>query len=336
MLRYALARLGALPLVLAVVYLSAVLLVVAAPGDGLETSDRPLPPEVRAQKRLACDFDRREVREVVRQTESGPLRETVETIEPVPAWERYLWIWPRRLFWDGNLPALQYDDWTVVDILRTALPISLQLGLLAFCLAVAIGVIAGTLSATRRDTWTDHGVMLLTLLGISLPSFVVGTLLLLSFGVWLRWTPVGGWGLASQTALPALTLALPFAAYIARLTRSSLLDAFSEDYIRTARAKGLCEARVLLDHALPNALLPVLSYLGPAAAAIFTGSFVVERIFRIPGMGTHVVESIRNRDHSMILATVLVYALFLSIFNLLVDLAYGAIDPRIRVGARRS
>ncbi len=336
MLRYALARLATLPLVLTVVYVAAVLLVLAAPGDGLETADRPLPPEVRAQKRLACDFDRRVLRAAQAPSRERPQGGLIEVIEPVPAWERYLWIWPRRLFWDGDLPALQYDDWTVVDILRAALPVSLQLGLLALCLAIALGVVAGTLSATRPNSWVDHGAMALTLLGVSLPSFVVGTLLLLLFGVWLRWSPVGGWGLASQTWLPALTLALPFAAYIARLTRASLLDAYGEDYIRTARAKGLSERQVLLDHALPNALLPVLSYLGPAAAAIFTGSFVVERIFCIPGMGTHVVESIRNRDHSLILATVLVYALFLSTFNLLVDLAYGAIDPRIRIGARRS
>ena len=154
------------------------------------------------------------------------------------------------------------------------------------------------------------------------------------FGIWLRVVPVGGWGRPSQALLPALTLALPYAAYIARLTRAAVLDALNEDYVRTARAKGLSPTRTLLDHVLPNALLPVLSYLGPAAASIFTGSFVVEKIFTVPGMGTHVVESINNRDQSLILATVLVYAVFLAGFNLLVDLLYGVIDPRIRVGAR--
>ncbi|MEW6252489.1 MAG: ABC transporter permease, partial [Planctomycetota bacterium] len=141
------------------------------------------------------------------------------------------------------------------------------------------------------------------------------------------------WGSPGQVVLPALTLALPYAAYIARLTRAALLDAYAEDYIRTARAKGLSARRVLFDHALRNALLPVLSYLGPAAAAIFTGSFVVEKIFMVPGMGTHVVESINNRDQSLILATVMVYAVLLASLNLLVDLLYGVVDPRIRVGA---
>ena len=165
-------------------------------------------------------------------------------------------------------------------------------------------------------------------------SYIVGAVLLIVVALWLRIVPVGGWGRPSQALLPAITLALPFAAYIARLTRSAMLDAFSEDYIRTARAKGLSEWRVLLDHALRNALLPVLSYLGPAAASIFTGSCVVEKIFTIPGMGTHVVESINNRDQSLILATVMVYSVFLASFNLIVDLLYGVVDPRIRVGAR--
>ena len=153
------------------------------------------------------------------------------------------------------------------------------------------------------------------------------------FAIWLHAVPVGGWGRPAQAILPAFTLALPYAAYIARLTRSALIDVYAEDYIRTARAKGLSEVRVLFDHALQNALLPVLSYLGPAAAAIFTGSFVVEKVFTIPGMGTHVVESINNRDQSLILATVMVYGVFLASFNLIVDLLYGVIDPRVRVGA---
>jgi ABC-type dipeptide/oligopeptide/nickel transport system permease component len=167
-----------------------------------------------------------------------------------------------------------------------------------------------------------------------LPTFVTGVALLMIFAVWLAAAPIGGWGRPAQAVLPAVTLALPYAAYLARLTRSAMLDALSEDYIRTARAKGLPETRVLLDHALRNALLPVLSYLGPAAAAIFTGSFVVEKLFNIPGMGTHVVESINNRDQSLILATVMVYGFFLAGLNLLVDLLYGLVDPRIRVGAR--
>jgi oligopeptide transport system permease protein len=306
---YVLRRLLAFPLLLLVVYAGAVLLVVAAPGEGLETGEKDLPPEVLAQKRAAFNFD-----------------------QPWP--QRYFWTWPKRLLWDGDLPAMRYEDWTVVEIIRAALPVSLQLGVLALGIAVAGGVGVGVLAATHRNRWPDFLATSLCLVGISLPTFVIGALLLIVFAVWLGAVPVGGWGRPEQTLLPAVTLALPYAAYIARLTRNALLDVFGEDYIRTARAKGLPPWQVLFDHALRNALLPVLSYLGPAAASIFTGSFVVERVFTIPGMGTHVVESINNRDHSLILATVLVYGVFLASFNLIVDLLYGLVDPRIRVGAK--
>jgi oligopeptide transport system permease protein len=302
-------RLATFPIVLLLMYTAAVLLVMAAPGEGLSTGEKEMPPEVLAARRHAFNYDQ-------------------------PWWERYFWTWPKRLMWDGDLPAHQYEDWTVVEILRSALPASLQLGVLALSLAVVIGLGVGVISATRRGRWLDHISVGLTLIGVSLPTFVTGAVLLIVFSIWLRAVPVGGWGSPGQAILPALTLALPYAAYIARLTRSALIDAYAEDYIRTARAKGLSEVRVLFDHALQNALLPVLSYLGPAAAAIFTGSFVVEKVFAIPGMGTHVVESINNRDQSLILATVMVYGVFLASFNLIVDLLYGVIDPRVRLGAR--
>jgi len=303
MTRFLLQRLLTFPLVLLAVYTGAVLLVMATPGEGLDTGEKDLPPEVLAQKRAAYNYDQ-------------------------PWWERYFWTWPRRLIWDQDLPAHQYEDWTIVEIMRSALPVSLQLGVLALGVAVTLGIGVGVVSAL------DQLSVGLCLVGVSLPPFVVGAVLLMVVALWLRMVPVGGWGRPSQALLPAITLALPFAAYIARLTRSAMLDAFSEDYIRTARAKGVSEWRVLLDHALRNALLPVLSYLGPAAASIFTGSFVVEKIFTVPGMGTHVVESINNRDQSLILATVMVYSGFLATFNLIVDLLYGVVDPRIRVGAK--
>lgn len=308
MLAYALRRLAMFPLVLFSMYAGAVLLVMAAPGEGLEGGERDLPPEVLAARRAAFNYDQ-------------------------PWWQRYFWTWPKRLVWDQDLPAHEYPDWTVVEIMRSALPVSLQLGLLAFTIAVLLGIGVGVLAAATRGRWVDQLSLALTLVGVVLPTFVTGSILLLIFAIWLRAAPVGGWGRPDQALLPAFTLALPYAAYIARLTRAALLDAYAEDYIRTARAKGLSETRVLFDHALRNGLLPVLSYLGPAAAALFTGSFVVERIFTIPGMGTHVVESINNRDQSLILATVLVYGVFLAAFNLVVDLLYGLADPRIRVGA---
>jgi len=306
MLRFALRRLLAFPVVLICVYAGAVLLVMAAPGEGLESGEKDLPPEVLAQKRIAYNYDQ--------------------------FWlKRYFWTWPKRLVWDRDLPALQYEDWTVVDIMRSALPVSIQLGVIALSLSVLIGVTVGVVSVWRRGSMLDHLAVGLCLIGVSLPTFVIGAVLLMALALGLRLAPVGGWGRPEQTVLPALTLALPYAAYIARLTRAGLIDAYSQDYIRTARAKGLSERRVLLDHALRNALLPVLSYMGPAAAAIFTGSFVVEKIFAIPGMGTHVVESINNRDQSLILATVMVYSVFLVSFNLVVDLLYGVVDPRIRL-----
>lgn len=311
MIGYVLRRLVALPALLLAVYTGAVLLVAAAPGEGLESGERELPPEVLQQKRIAFNFDEHWLK-------------------------RYFWTWPRRLVWDGDLPAMRYEDWTVLEILRSALPVSLQLGMLALAAAVLLGVTVGVAAAMHRGCWLDYVSTGLCLVGVSLPTFVTGAVLLIVFGLWLRVAPVGGWGRPEQALLPALTLALPYAAYIARLLRGALLDALSEDYVRTALAKGLAPWRVLLDHALRGAMLPVLSYLGPAAAAIFTGSFVVERVFMIPGMGTHVVESIHNRDHTLILATVLIYSALLITFNLAVDLLYGVIDPRIRVGAKQT
>lgn len=327
MLRFALQRLLAFPLLLLAIYACAVFLIMATPGEGLEGGERELPPEVLQQKRIAFNYDR-----LI--TVAAADGSVTAVITPVPWYERYFWLWPKRLFWDQDLPAHQYEDWTVVEILRLALPVSLQLGTLALGLAVALGLAGGLVAVGCRGHWLEHVSVGLALVGISLPTFVIGAVLLIVVGVWLGALPVGGWGSPAQAILPAVTLALPYAAYIARLTRAALLDAYSEDYIRTAQAKGLAPHAVLFEHALRNALLPVLSYLGPAAAAIYTGSFVVEKIFSVPGMGTHVVESINNRDQSLILATVMIYALLLASFNLLVDLLYGLVDPRIRVGAR--
>lgn len=324
MTRFILQRLLTFPLLLIAVYTGAVLLLMATPGEGLDFGDRDVAPEALEARRIEFNYARRIV------DAAG-----VSRVVDVPWWERYYWIWPKRLVWTGDLPAQRYEDWTVVEIMRSALPVSLQLGVAALALAILIGITAGVVSAVQRGRWLDHLSLGLALIGISLPTFVVGSVLLIVVGLWLRAVPVGGWGRPAQAILPALTLALPYAAYIARLTRSALLDTYHDDYIRTARAKGLSEWRVLFDHALRNALLPVLSYLGPAAAAIFTGSFVVEKIFSIPGMGTHVVESINNRDQTLILATVMVYSFLLCSLNLIVDILYGWVDPRIRVGASR-
>lgn len=308
MMAFAARRLLQVPLVLAVVYAGSVGLIAITPGDPLATGERELTPEARRAKEIKYNYDR-------------------------PWYERYFYTWPiRRLLIDRDLPAHRYEDWTVPEIMQASLPVSIQLGLVAFCLALAGGTAVGVLSAARRSTWLDYLSVALAMVGVSFPPFVVGAALLFVFGLWLRVLPIGGWGQPSQIILPAITLSLPFMAYIARLTRAGMLDVVDQDYVRTAKAKGVRPWRVLLVHAFKNAFLPVLSYLGPAAAAILTGSFIVEKIFTVPGMGVHVVESISNRDQTVILATVLTYSAFLILFNLLVDLAYGLIDPRIRLG----
>ncbi|MBN1844091.1 MAG: ABC transporter permease [Sedimentisphaerales bacterium] len=230
-------------------------------------------------------------------------------------------------------PSWQYRDWTCNQIIASALPVSVSLGLAAMFLAVVVGVPVGVIGAVKRNGWFDYTSLGLSLIGISLPTFVTGTALLILFSVMLGWLPVGGWGTLSQLWLPAVTLSLPFMAYIARLTRLGMLDVLESDYIRTARAKGLPERRVIWKHALKNAILPVLSYLGPATAAALTGSFIVESIFNIPGLGQHFVASVLNRDRGMILATVLVYSTVIVVFNLLVDVLYSLVDPRIAMEA---
>ncbi len=228
-------------------------------------------------------------------------------------------------------PSWQYRDWTCNQIIGTALPVSVSLGLAAMLLAVWGGIPIGVMGAVKRHSWFDYSSLALALIGISLPTFVTGTALMVLFVIKLGWLPVGGWGSLSQVWLPALTLSLPYMAYIARLTRLGMLDVLGSDYIRTARAKGLCERMVIWKHALKNAFLPVLSFLGPACASALTGSFVVEQIFNIPGMGQHFVAGVLNRDRAMILATVLVYSTVIVFFNLLVDLLYSVVDPRIQL-----
>ena len=238
---------------------------------------------------------------------------------------------PRLAIFDLG-PSLQYEDRRVNEIIAGTLPVSVTLGLAAILIALVIGVAAGVIGAVRPNSLLDHLSLAVALIGISLPSFVIGTVLVLIFPVWLGWGSIGGWGGAArpgQIILPAFTLSLPFAAYIARLTRMGMLANLRADYIRTARAKGLSEARVLLRHALKNAFLPVLSFLGPACALAMTGSFVVERVFSIPGIGSFFVNAVLNKDLFLIMGVVLVFATMLILFNLAVDVLYRWVDPRI-------
>jgi oligopeptide transport system permease protein len=231
----------------------------------------------------------------------------------------------------GDLgPSARYPGMTVNEILAASLPTSLGLGFLALLVALAAGVSAGVAAGIRPGGLTDRAVSALAVISISVPNFVLGALLLSVFGLWLRALPVGLLGGPSSWVLPALTLGLPMAGVVARLTRAGLTSALNEDFVRTARGKGLPERRVVWVHALRPALLPVVSFLGPATAAVLTGSVVVERIFALPGLGTHFVNSALNRDYSLVLGTVLVYSFLLVLMNLLSDLALAALDPRIR------
>jgi len=226
--------------------------------------------------------------------------------------------------------STKYRNRSVNEILAQTLPVTLALGGVAFLLAAAGGIWLGTLAAMHRQTWRDAGAMLLALAAISLPSYIVGPLLILVFGLELHWLPVGGWGTWRELILPAVTLAAPAMAAIARLMRGSMVETLQQDFVRTARAKGLRESVVVYRHALRIAVLPVVSYLGPLAAHLLTGSIVVETIFHIPGAGGFFVHSILNRDGFLLGGMVIVYCVLLVVFNLVVDLAYGVLDRRIR------
>ncbi len=226
--------------------------------------------------------------------------------------------------------STKYRNRSVNEILAQTLPVTLALGGVAFLLAAAGGIWLGTLAAMHQHTWRDAGAMLLALAAISLPSYIVGPLLILVFGLELHWLPVGGWGSWRELILPAVTLAAPAMAAIARLMRGSMVETLQQDFVRTARAKGLRESVVVYRHALRIAVLPVVSYLGPLAAHLLTGSIIVETIFHIPGAGGFFVNSILNRDGFLLGGMVIVYCVLLVVFNLVVDLAYGVLDRRIR------
>jgi oligopeptide transport system permease protein len=229
-------------------------------------------------------------------------------------------------------PSFKFRDFTVGELIADGLPVSLAIGLAALGLALAIGVPAGILAALSRGRFTDRLLMTVAVAGISIPVFVIAPLLMLVFGIWLRWLPVAGWnpGRPADLVLPVVTLALPVVAYLARLTRGSLLEVLRATWIRAARARGLPERTVILRHALPAALLPVVSYLGPAAAAVLAGSLVVETLFGLPGMGRHLVQGALNRDYTLVMGMVIVYAGLMILLNLMADLVYAWLDPRIR------
>ncbi len=224
--------------------------------------------------------------------------------------------------------SMHYSDWTVNEIIIGALPVSAKLGILSIAVALLIGVQIGAFAAIRRNTYVDHFSMAIAIFGISVPSFVLASLLVLVFSFYLKLFPSAGWGTLDALVLPVITLSAPFIAYISRITRASLIGVLSEDYVRTARAKGVGELRVLFVHALRNGLTPLISFLGPASAGILTGSVVVEKVYAIPGLGIHFVHSALHRDYFLAVGCALTYGLILLLCNMVSDILYVVTDPR--------
>jgi oligopeptide transport system permease protein len=307
MLAYAARRLAALPLTLFIIVTLAFAVVRSAPGGPFD-AEQSLPPQVKANLERAYGLDQ-------------PL---------ALQYVRYL----RGVVHGDFGPSLRYRDLSVRELIAQGLPVSLTLGFCALLFALAGGLPLGILAARRRGSVLDHGIMGLAVLGVALPSFVTGPLLVLVFGLLLHWLPVAGWqgGNPAYLILPVITLALPLLAYIARLVRGSLLEVLQSDYIRAARARGLGSGRVIWRHALPAALLPVVSYLGPATAFVVTGSLVVETVFALPGTGRYLVDAAINRDYTLVMGMVIVYGLITLLCNLAADLTYGWLDPRIAHG----
>jgi oligopeptide transport system permease protein len=305
LLRYTLRRLlGAIPTLFLVIVL-AFLLVHAAPGGPFD-DERALPAEIEANIAAAYHLD-----------------------EPLPMqFLRYL----GGVVQGDFGPSYSYRDYTVSELIGRSFPVSVQLGILAMIVAVVTGVSTGVIAALNRNSALDKIVMGFAMTGISIPVFVIAPVLVLFLAVKLQWLPASWTGSegASRLLLPVLSLALPQIAYVARLTRASLIEVLSSDFVRTARAQGLGTAAIVRYHALKPAMLPVLSYMGPAVAAVLTGSVVVEEIFGVPGLGQLFVRGSLNRDYTLVLGVVIFYATLIVLLNLLVDLLYGAIDPRIR------
>jgi ABC-type dipeptide/oligopeptide/nickel transport system permease component len=305
MSRYIIRRfLWFIPVLLTVTIFTFVLVRVIPGGPFDRIGDRTLPPEIVANLEAKYHLDK-------------------------PMWQQYLeYMWNLAHLDLG--PSFSYRTRTVNDIISDSLPVSAQLGVMAIALGVSIGIPAGCVAALKHNTWIDHSSTFIAILGYSIPSLVMGPVLIWIFALKLGWFPVARWEGPEYWVLPVLTLGVGLSASIARLTRGSLLQVLQEDYIRTARAKGLHERVVVVGHALKNSLIPVVTILGPMFAGVVTGTFVVEQIFGIPGLGKHFVTSIGNRDYPVILGTTLLYAVLLVIANLVVDITYAWLDPRIR------
>jgi len=251
-----------------------------------------------------------------------------------PLWKQYVDYLVRTARWDLG-PSFKYQYVTVNDIIRDYFPVSAQLGAVSVILALGLGISAGIVSALKQNQIQDYGTMIMATLGFSVPSFVIAGLLQYLFAYKWHILPPAMWGSWQNMVMPVLSLATLPTCVIARLMRTSMLEVLQQDYIKTARAKGLPGHKIITGHVLRNAILPVVTYLGPLIAAIFTGSFIIEYIFAIPGLGRSFVTSVQNRDYTVIMGTTVFYSLFLMIMNLIVDIAYAIIDPRIKLADRK-
>lgn len=306
MLVFATRRLMAMLLSLLTLVVITFGLIRLAPGGPLD-GERNLPPEVQAAVEARYHLD-----------ESLP-RQFVRFIAHVAR---------------GDLgPSFRYPDYTVNELIAEGFPVSAGLGTAALVLALVLGCSLGLLAAARQGSWVDGGLMVIAACGISIPSFVVGPVLILLFSLWLNWLPAGGWepGQWRDWVLPVCALAFPHVAVVARLIRGTAVEVLASDYIRTARAKGVSRSRTLFVHVLRPSLLPVVSYLAPATVAVLTGSVVIEVIFGIPGMGRYLVQGALNRDYTLVMGVVMIVGLLMFVISLLADLVYAWIDPRIRV-----
>ena len=302
MTRYVFRRLGGAIIILWVIITVTFALMHAIPG-GPFTTEKKLPPQVKASIEAKYHLDD-------------------------PVWKQYGDYLGGVITGDLG-PSYKYEGRSVNDIISDAFPISAQLGLLSLMVAIVGGIAAGAISAMRPNGIVDYAVTILSTIGISVPTFIIGAVLVYVVGFELGWFPVALWRGPSYMVLPVLTLAAQPMAFIARLTRSGLLDVYQQEYIRTARAKGLSSWTILTRHALGNAILPVITYLGPLAASLLTGSFIVETIFAIPGLGQYFVTSIYNRDYTVILGITIFYSALVVFLNILVDMIYPLIDPRV-------
>jgi oligopeptide transport system permease protein len=302
-LHYFLRRLGGAIPTLFIILAGTFFLIRVAPG-GPFARERVVPPEVKANLEKAYHLDE-------------------------PLWQQFLRYLNGLLHGDFG-PSFKYKDHSVADLIFGGFPVSMQIGGTAIVLALIIGLTLGVWAALRQNSWVDYATMSVSMVGIAVPNFVVAPVLTLIIGLQLKLLPVGGWGTPGHYVLPIIALCLPQIAAIARLTRASMIEVLSSNYVRTARAKGLRESITVTRHALRAAVLPVVSYMGPAIAQIITGSVVVEQIFGIPGIGRYFVQASLNRDYTLVMGVTVFYGALIILCNLITDLLYGVLDPKVR------